>query len=208
MTSPARAAPTLPTSGGFHVLEALHGSAACRSCEDMPFAKSLNIEAGYRYSDYNLSFGSTNTYKLGLEWAPINDVRVRGMYQPRGARAEQSRNCILQPRVQLDGTVDPCAGATPTATAAQCARSGVTRGGEYGHIAGDPPSSTTASWAATPKLQPEKADTYTLGLVFTPSFLPDFTATVDYYNIQIKNVITTLGANFIIKTCLSSNPFL
>jgi outer membrane receptor protein involved in Fe transport len=57
-------------------------------------------------------------------------------------------------------------------------------------------------------LAPEKADTYTAGLVFTPSFLPSFNMTIDYYNITIKNFITSYGANLILNTCLSTgNPF-
>jgi outer membrane receptor protein involved in Fe transport len=109
--------------------------------------------------------------------------------------------------VGLDGTIDPCAGAKPTATLAQCALSGVTPA-EYGFIPTNPARQYNGLFSGNTNLQPEVADTYTLGVVFTPTFLPDFNLTVDYYNIKIRNFITTYGANFILTTCLNSgNPF-
>ena len=44
-------------------------------------AQSLALEAGYRYTDYNLGF-KTNTYKLGLEWSPISPPEVRAKKTP------------------------------------------------------------------------------------------------------------------------------
>jgi iron complex outermembrane recepter protein len=198
-------APTLPTIGSLHVAE-LFMEARLPLLEDQPFAKSLTLETGYRYSNYNLSFGSTNTYKLGLQWAPVSDVRFRGMYQ-RAVRAPNLQELFLQPRVQLDGTQDPCTGAAPAATAAQCALTGVTAA-EYGNIARNPAGQYNGLAGGNVSLAPEKADTYTVGLVFTPKLLPDFNATVDYYNITIKKLISTYGANLILSTCLASaDPF-
>jgi len=197
--------PTLPTIGSLHVAEVFM-EARLPILEDLPLAKSLTLETGYRYSDYNLSFGSTNTYKLGLQWAPVSDLRFRGMYQ-RAVRAPNLQELFLQPRVQLDGTSDPCAGATPSATKAQCALTGVTAA-EYGNIAPNPAAQYNGLAGGSTTLAPEKADTYTMGLVLTPKFLPDFNMTVDYYNITIKNLISTYGANLILQTCLTtSDPF-
>ncbi len=53
--------------------------------DDKFLAQSLALEAGYRYSDYNLGF-KTNTYKFGVEWSPISDMRLRGSFQ-RAVRA-------------------------------------------------------------------------------------------------------------------------
>ena len=198
-------APTLPTIGSLHVSE-LFMEARLPLLEDQPFAKSLTLETGYRYSNYNLSFGSTNTYKLGLQWAPVSDVRFRGMYQ-RAVRAPNLQELFLQPRVQLDGTLDPCTGAAPAATAAQCALTGVTAA-EYGNIARNPAAQYNGLVGGNVNLAPEKADTYTVGLVFTPKFLPDFNMTLDYYNITIKNLISTYTANLILQTCLTTaDPF-
>jgi iron complex outermembrane recepter protein len=194
-------APTLPTIGSYHVSE-IFGEARLPIAEDQPFAKSLTAEAGYRYSDYTLAFGSTNTYKLGLQWAPISDVRLRLTYQ-RAVRAPNIQELFLQPRVQLDGTIDPCAGPAPAATAAQCALTGVTAA-EYGNITRNPAAQYNGLAGGNANLSPEKADTYTAGLVFTPTFLPDFNLTIDYYNISIKDFISTYGANLIITNCIDT----
>ena len=197
--------PTLPTIGSLHVAE-IFTEARLPLLEDRPFAKSLTFETGYRYSDYNLSFGSTNTYKAGLQWAPVSDLRFRGMYQ-RAVRAPNLQELFLQPRVQLDGTIDPCAsaapGVAPSATAAQCALTGVTPA-EYGNIARNPAAQYNGLAGGNVSLAPEKADTYTVGLVLTPKALPDFNLTVDYYNISIKNLISTYGANLIIQNCIAT----
>jgi len=194
-------APILPTNGSFHVWEGFT-EARLPLIEDMPFVKSLSVEAGYRYSDYNLSFGSTNTFKAGIEWAPTSDVRLRTMFN-RAVRAPNLQELFLQPRVQLDGTVDPCSGAAPTATAQQCAFSGVTPA-EYGHVAANPASQYNGLVGGNTNLSPEVANTYTVGFVITPTMLPAFNATVDYYSIKINNFITSYGANFILNECLDT----
>ncbi len=207
-------APTLPTTGGFNVKE-IYTEERMPIVEDAPFAKSLNIEAGYRYSDYSLTFGSTNTWKAGLEWAPVSDIRFRGMYNV-AVRAPNIQELYLQDRVQLDSTFsnDPCAGTVGTnglvpsgATPAQCANSGVTAA-EYGHIANNSAHQYNGLVGGNANLSPETADTTTLGFVFTPTFLPSLTATLDYYNIKITNYITQYGGNLILGNCINSgNPF-
>jgi iron complex outermembrane receptor protein len=192
-------APTLPTVGGFNVWE-LYLEGRMPLIEDAPFAKSLTLEAGYRYSSYNLAFGTTNTYKFGTQWAPTADVRLRLGYN-RAVRAPNIQELFLQPRVQLDGVTDPCAGAAPSASLAQCELSGVTPA-EYGNIVSNPSKQYNGLVGGNTNLKPETADTYTAGIVFTPTFVPDLSVTVDYYNIHIKDVITTLGSDFVLAQCL------
>ena len=194
-------APTLPTYGAFDVWE-LYTEERLPLMDDKPFAKSLDLEAGYRFSDYSLAFGSTNTWKIGLQWAPTSDFHVRGMYNV-AVRAPNIQELYLQQRVQLDGTEDPCAGSTPAASAAACANTGVTAA-EYGNIIKNPANQYNGLEGGNASLKPETARTTTFGVVFTPTFLPEFTATVDYYNIQIKNVIEGYGANLILNNCLNS----
>jgi outer membrane receptor protein involved in Fe transport len=201
--------PTLPTYGAFTVWEG-YTEARLPLVNDAPFAKSLDLEAGYRYSEYSLSFGSTNTWKIGLQWAPVSDVRLRAMYNV-AVRAPNIQELYLQQRVELDGTIDPCSNTpptAPTASRAACANTGVTTAsGEYGNIISNPANQYNGLEGGNPNLKPETADTTTIGLVVTPQFLPAFNATIDYYNIRIKNVIGTYGANLIITTCLNSaNP--
>ncbi len=199
-------APILPTFGAFHVWEG-YTEVRLPLVDDKPFVKSLDFDAGYRYSDYNLSFGSTNTWKAGLQWAPLQDVRLRGGYNV-AVRAPNIQELYLQPRVQLDGTTDPCAGPKVGGkvngnTFAQCAASGVTAA-EFGNIVGNPAGQYNGLVGGNTDLSPETADTTTFGIVITPTALPSFTATIDYYDIKIKNVISSYGANLIVDNCVSS----
>src|SRR5262249_54277600 len=93
----------------------------------------LVFDAGYRYSSYS-NAGLAHTYKLGLQGSPTEDVRFRGSYQ-RATRAPNLIDLFLPQAVTNTSivSVDPCGGATPTATAAQCANTGVTAA-QYGHI--------------------------------------------------------------------------
>ncbi len=78
--------------------------------QDQAFAESLSFDAAYRYSDYGDGV-QTDTYKLGLEWAPIADVRLRGSYQ-RAVRAANIVELFTAQGFNLfDATGDPCGAA-------------------------------------------------------------------------------------------------
>jgi iron complex outermembrane recepter protein len=194
---------SLPVSGGEISREGFM-EARMPLVEDQPFAQSLDVEAGYRYSSYNLGF-KTNTYKFGVDWSPVHDVRLRGSF----ARAVRAPNIVelFSPRtVLLDGTYtsDPCAGATPVASAAACARTGVTAA-QYGHIEADPAGQYNGLIGGNPALKAETALTSSFGIGWTPSFVPGFRAQMDYYNIKIEGVIQGLGGTNILTQCLTND---
>jgi outer membrane receptor protein involved in Fe transport len=199
-------APVLDTFGSFDVKE-LFVEARLPILENMPLAKSLSFEAGYRYSDYNLGF-STDSYKYGLDWAPLEDVRLRVGFQ-RASRSPNIQELFLQSRVQLDGSTDPCAGDlndpdnAPTASAAACANTGVSAA-QYGNILANPASQYNGLVGGNPNLDPEVSDTYTVGVVLTPAFLPNATLSIDYYDIKVEDLIGQIGADLIINRCLAS----
>ncbi|HXC73211.1 MAG TPA: TonB-dependent receptor [Sphingomicrobium sp.] len=174
------------------------------------FFEELTVGAGYRYSDYKVAGNhfNTDTYKLSVEFAPIHDVRARASYN-RAVRAPNVVELFAPQAVGLGGTVDPCAGAAPTATAAQCLNTGVGAGfGTYGSIAANPANQYNALIGGNPDLAPEKADTYTVGLVLQPRFLPGLAFTLDYFDIKVEGLISTLGFQTIMSQCLASgDPF-
>ena len=54
-------------------------------------------------------------------------------------------------------------------------------------------------------MNPEESDTFTLGAVVTPNFLPGFSASVDYFDISIDDAIVAgIGAQNILDGCLDT----
>jgi iron complex outermembrane receptor protein len=195
--------PTVPVAGAYHVWEAFT-EVGIPLLEHKPLAESLGLDVGYRYSSYNLGF-NTNTYKFGVEWAPINDFRLRGSYS-RSVRAPNIGELFAPQAVGLDGSTDPCAnktGVAPKATQAQCALTGVTAA-QYGNIGSNSAAQYNGFIGGNPNLQPETADTYTAGIIITPSFVSDLSMSFDYFNIKIKNTIGAIGADTIINSCITT----
>ena len=172
--------------------------------EDKPFAQSLDFETGYRYSSYNLGF-KTNTYKFGVDWSPIHDVRFRGSFA-RAVRAPNVVELFTPAAIGLDGTYnsDPCAGAKPVFSAAQCARTGVTAA-QYGHVEASPGGQYNGLLSGNSSLNPETALTSSFGIGWTPSFVPGFRAQLDYFNIKIEGVIQGLGGGNVLDQCLKND---
>ena len=194
--------PILGVSGKFDVREAF--AEVQVPIVSHSFFEELTLGAGYRYSDYKVggSHFNTDTYKLSLEFAPIHDVRARASYN-RAVRAPNVVELFAPQSVGLSGTADPCATAAPGATLAQCQLTGVTAA-QYGSIAANPAGQYNALAGGNPNLAPETADTYTVGLVVQPRFIPGLAITADYFDIKVKDVIGVIGFNTIMTQCITT----
>jgi iron complex outermembrane receptor protein len=195
-------APTLPVNGSFDVKEAF---AEVRiPIVEEGFLYNFSLEAGYRYSDYGLGNRSVSTdaYKIGLDLAPIRDVRFRAAYN-RAVRAPNIQELFAPQRVVLDGSTDPCAGAAPGAPLASCQAMGVTAA-QYGTVQPNPASQYNGLIGGNPGLDPEVADTWTVGIVLQPSFLPRFALSVDWFDIKVESFIQGVGADTILATCAAT----
>jgi iron complex outermembrane receptor protein len=170
---------------------------------DKFLADQLNFETGYRYSTYDLGF-KTNTWKVGLDWQPVHDVRLRASFS-RAVRAPNVAELYTPAAIGLDGTYssDPCAGAHPAYSQAQCANTGVTAA-QYGTVASNPAGQYNGLLGGNPDLKPETALTSSFGVGFTPSFLPGFRAQIDYYDIHIEDVIQQIGGGVILQQCATA----
>jgi len=186
--------------------------------QDRPGFKDLVFDTGYRRSDYTTA-GATNTYKFELQYAPVVDVRFRGGFQ----RAVRAPNIIELFSPQAFGLIsppgtDPCAKTinsqtgviTPaTASLIECERTGVTaaqygNGGSTNTIKQCVANQCGQLLGGNPDLLPEIGDSYTLGVNLTPSFLPAFSGSIDYYRIVLNHSIGTISANIILQNCLQS----
>ncbi len=194
--------------GGYNVYEA-YGELIAPLMEDKPGFKSLTLEAGARYSKYNVVGGGkpeTWTYKVGLSWEPIDDIKLRGNYA-RAVRAPNVGELFTPVTVGLTNLgVDPCAGAAPTTNAnlrAICLAQGAPVG-TIGSITNPTAGQANIASGGNLNITPEKARTWTVGAVISPSILPRFTMTVDYYNIKVTDVIGAPLPGDLINACFGS----
>ena len=199
---------TPPVSGGIVSREAF-AEARMPLIDDKFLAQSLALEGGYRYSDYNLGF-KTNTYKIGMEWSPISELRLRGSFQ-RAVRAPNVIELFSPQTVALDGNQDPCAGtaaqlAAKGITVAQCVAAGVPAT-SYGTVTPNSANQYNGLIGGNPALKPETALTTSFGIGWTPAYVPNLRLQVDYFDIKIENVISTIGATTILLECVNSGNF-
>jgi outer membrane receptor protein involved in Fe transport len=193
---------TLPVFGRFDVSEVfLEGRLPL--VEGKTGAKALSIEAGYRFSDYSTGF-SKDTYKAGIDWAPIDMLRFRASYQ-HAVRAPNVGELFSSASVALDGAEDPCAGDDPTATVEQCALTGMTAS-QYGNVPENPAGQYNGFLGGNPDLKPESSDTISYGLVFRPD-IGDLSVALDYFDIKVEDTISsTVGGNAdtFINNCIAT----
>jgi iron complex outermembrane recepter protein len=168
--------------------------------EGKAFADLLQANVSYRNSNYD-GGTKTNTFGVGLEWAPIKMAKFRTSYQ-KAVRAPDVIDLFTARGLNLyDNDADPCAGEVPTATLAQCARTGVTAA-QYGRIQDSPAGQYNFLQGGNPNLSPEKSKSYTVGLVITPT--ANFNASLDYFDIKINDTIGNVNPVTTLNNCLSS----
>ena len=170
-----------------------------------PAAHALDLDVAGRHSGYSISGGhpgfSANTFKLGLVYAPNGDIRFRGSYN-RAVRAPNVFELFYPVALNTaEGLTDPCAGTSPAAGIAACQTTGVTAA-EYGTIEQCPAEHCSVDSGGNPALQPETANTYTIGFELTPEFLPGLKISMDYWNVKVDDYVTTVSAASILNGCL------
>ena len=200
---------TLPIQGGYSVKE-VFGEAIMPIATGLAFAKSLNLELGYRYSDYNIT-GINRTWKAGFSWEPVDSLRFRVMRQ-RAARAPNVGELFAPQTTGLENaTVDPCSIGNAKALVGdatlkgRCVATGMTAA-QVGTVQ-DIVSGQIGTFAGSDILNPPKpelADTTTVGFVWSPSQLSVLQRpylSLDYYNIEIKDVIGSFTPQEVLDSC-------
>lgn len=143
----------------------------------IPILRGVDINAAGRYTDYSTS-GSVATWKTGIVYAPIRDIKFRGTYS-HDIRAP-NLNELFASGTSLNNTiVMPSNSPTPGSQSFTQIRSG------------------------NQNLSPETSNTWTIGAVVTPRFLPNFTASFDYYDINIQKAIGTVTGQNVVDFCYS-----
>jgi outer membrane receptor protein involved in Fe transport len=172
--------------------------------QNMPFADDITAELGYRYSDYSTGI-QAKTWKIGLNWAPTPDFKFRGSYQ-KAIRAPSILELYTPQAVTNTSQVaeDPCAaGAVEPASLAACQNTGITPA-QYGVIPQCPSGQCAVLNGGNPDLTPETAKTFTVGVTARPTFLRGFTASVDYWHVDLKDVIGAIPLGVVLQRCLET----
>jgi len=191
----------------------LFGEVQLPILKDTPFFEELTVTGAGRLSDYNTAVGTVKTYNLGIDWAPVRDIRFRAGYG-RAVRAPNlsETGFPIVPNF-APGFVDPCSGGainTGSGTrAANClADLGPTVLANLATLGA--PSLPVLS-GSNPDLTEETSDSYTIGAVLQPRFIPGMSLSVDWWDIKVNNVIVSLSAQQIVNNCYDaptlSNPF-
>jgi iron complex outermembrane receptor protein len=166
--------------------------------KDLPFARAINVEAAYRRANTD-GADEYGTWQYGGDWSPIDGLRVRAM------RARAVRTPVpgeLSGIGQTFGVVqDPCTAArrNQNATrAANCLADGVPEDYAPGQII---EQSVGGLSGGNPDLKPEVGTTLVYGFVWTPSFAPDLSLSIDRFDINIKDIITTVERQTALNLC-------
>ncbi|HYE48888.1 MAG TPA: TonB-dependent receptor, partial [Azospirillaceae bacterium] len=184
--------------GSFNVKE-LFGELRVPLVEGQPFAHQLTLDLGYRYSDYSTA-GSTDTFKVGGDWSPVEDIRFRAGFN-RAVRAPNVVELFASQAIGLfNMNADPCSGPTPALTLEQCLRTGLTAA-QYGTDLNNSAGQYNAIFGGNPDLDPEKADTISLGAVITPAAIDGLSVAVDYFNIKVEEQIGIIPSALAISRC-------
>lgn len=199
--------PADPVDGQSRVWE-LFGEVGVPLIENAPFIQELSFTGQYRFSSFSFNNGlpggaqsdgfDTHTFSVGTSWVPVDDLRFRFQFQ-RAARAPNIFELFAPASTQLFNGTDPCEGPNPVGTLEGCVASGLpaalfglvpAAAGQLQELAG-----------GNIGLQEEESDTFTAGVVVQPRWIPGLTASVDYFNIEVGDFITSIPSQTILDSC-------
>jgi iron complex outermembrane recepter protein len=182
------------TEGGFFAREA-YLELALPLLADQPGADELDLSLAGRYTEYN-TFDPETTYKIGLRWKPVEDLLLRATAST-AFRAPAVTELFLGATDSYPIQTDPCAGRTNDGSTLDqnCDEEGVS------DTAVQTNGQILNRFIGNTDLQPEVADTFTYGLVYSPSQVPELNIYVDFFDIKIKDFIGFLDGDFILDSC-------
>lgn len=174
------------------------------------FARQLDLEAAIRVSDYD-TIGTTTATKVGVNWAPTDDFRIRASLATsvRAPNLSELFNPGITSGAFLTG-LDPCnadqINLGSSTRAANCAALGIPPGWVDPRV-----GAREVVTGGNPDLQEEESDSYTIGTVITPTAIENLQFSVDYWDIEITDAVGSFGVLDIINNCVDSptvdNPF-
>lgn len=178
--------------------------------EDAPFAQDLDLTLGYRSTDHDKA-GTFDSYKIEADWAIIDSFRVRSSFQQavRAPNVGELFEPLNEDNPQVD---DPCnfdsafrTGANAAQVEALCVAQGIPASAVGAYSQGN--DQIDALQGGNPDLGEETADTFTVGFVWQPEFIDRLQLSVDYYDIDIEDVITFIDPSTVVNRCFNAQGF-
>ncbi|WP_226661654.1 TonB-dependent receptor plug domain-containing protein [Microbulbifer aggregans] len=172
---------------------------------DLPLVDSLEFETAVRAAEYSTESANFTSWKTGLNWAINDSLRFRSVYS-MAVRAPQLGEMFLGTSVGYSDLTDPCdsdeisGGPSDGRRAANCASLGIDAGwdsnlkGQRGRVISE----------GNENLTEEEATTFTAGFVFTPTFIDGLNVSIDYYDIDLSDMIVRFGASKTLSLCVDS----
>ena len=194
--------PSQPTKGGYNVKEA-YAELDAPLLKGITMIELLDVNGAVRFSDYSTS-GSHTTWKAGANWMPIKDLRLRVNWS-QGFRAP-SIGELFGSQSRFDASIDdPCSifsdraqnFSNDPAVRANCAAQGAPNGSDT-----QPTDQLSVITGGNENLKPETSRSWVLGGVFSPGFIPRFSAEVNWYNIKVDGAIQSLSPQTTLLTCV------
>ncbi|HEX8471367.1 MAG TPA: TonB-dependent receptor [Brevundimonas sp.] len=179
------------------------------------------LSGSYRYSDYS-TVGGADVYGVNLVYRPIRDITFKTSYNTSIRVPDLGENFAPNSQTFANGIVDPCTTANIAAVndaetranrVANCTALAGAQGLTF-DFAGLTPENTddfrpnyTSGIAGVlggnPNLKPEESDSFTFSAVLRPRFIPNFSLVLDYYEINIDDVISAVSADTAAANCVN-----
>lgn len=176
---------------------------------NMPGAELLEISGAYRTSDYS-TVGKQDTFNVTGVWRPIQDILFRASYGEAIRVPSLSNSFALQTQTFANGLVDPCDfqainAQTPEIQANRRVNCAALLGSGYSSTSTSLPSSSVPGFnQGNPNLKPETSESFTFSTVFTPRFIPNLSIVLDYYDIEVRDVIAAVSVQNAVNRCVST----
>ena len=185
------------TSGSLEV-NSLFGEFVIPLLSDLPGVERLDLKAGVRYDDFD-AFDAATTYQLGLEWGIMDGLLFRSTYGT--VFRAPGIDSLYSPESDTFSTAtDPCSsgnwGKLDGTQQSNCMADGVPSGGSN-----NSDQQQLAQAGGNAELQPEEGDTFTVGIAYSPDFIEGLGLTVDYWAIELEDVIDSIGAADSLNGC-------
>lgn len=204
-----RSVPIDPVAGAYHTNEVfgeLDGD-IISSSNNVPLINALSFQLAGREVSNSIA-GKDFTWTAGGQYSPVEGLSIRGAFT-RAIRAPSVTEAFNPASSSYIFADDPCdvtnitAGPDPATRAANCAAAGVPSGFQSLSDQRSFPGVTVGN----SNLQNEKSDSFTIGAAIRPTILPNFTLTVDYIDIKLKNAISEFSSDQVLDACYDSPSY-